>query len=218
VRASADKVAAHPAKSNHVAAENSFDEARNIIQDVVTGVGDLWQEYSTGCMYGKNCGEKCDLVDPEGIDDLDRSCYLHDCCLSMSTKVSAGLFGVAACYCERELIANAQFVIDDEGKCGALDLLCFDTEKVQAAKSIVTVMTARLKILQEKGDCGDTPSTYTNFVGDVCPSPSPTPSPTPSPAEDPMKTILIALLALACACGDDTSDTKKTPPYTFLPL
>ena len=27
--------------------------------------------------------------------------------------------------------------------------------------------------------------------------------------EDPMKTILIALLALACACGDDTSDTKK---------
>jgi len=73
-------------RSNHVAAENSFDEARNIIQDVVTGVGDLWQEYSTGCMYGKNCGEKCDLVDPEGIDDLDRSCYLHDCCLSMSTK------------------------------------------------------------------------------------------------------------------------------------
>jgi len=185
------------------------------------------QEISATCMYGKNCGSTCNLVDPVGIDDLDRSCYLHDCCLSMSRTgtytlshtmnrlspiikyfayigifhaVSTGPLGNAACYCEQELIRNAQSIIDNERKCAWWNIFCFDTEKVQAAKSIRAAMQLRLLGLQASGDCGSTPSTYTNFAGDVCPSsqpittpdasPSPTPiqKPTPKPSQKPTVT------------------------------
>ena len=42
---------------------------------------DLLLEKSSRCLWGRNCGACCDVMNPAGIDNLDDACYRHDVCL-----------------------------------------------------------------------------------------------------------------------------------------
>ena len=65
---------------------NSSDSRLNAIDTLVTAFADAFKHGTHKCIYGYNCGDCCDVITPNGIDEMDNACYRHDVCLRRARK------------------------------------------------------------------------------------------------------------------------------------
>jgi hypothetical protein len=134
---------AAPITKNSTAVNNSADfsiKTEISINQYLSGSAlAAFNNWKVGCVYGKNCGLKCDTLPPKigaWNDDLDQACYQHDLCLR-TRKVRYDQRGAAVCHYALARYSGALY--STYSKCSWWQFWCREAKKIEISKIFSTV-------------------------------------------------------------------------------